>query len=116
MILDHLFQLVVRIMNEKPRSLIVDDEPQLTRVLRTSQVTRYDVRVAADGLSVSTLSVMATDLCDRFSRCRKDAWNFAAVRRHFTVPIIVLSAKGEEKTKVEALDLGADDSSRSHSY
>ena len=39
-------------MNEKPRILVVDDEPQLTRVLRTGLSSRgYDVRAAADGQS-----------------------------------------------------------------
>jgi len=101
------------IMNEKPRILIVDDEPQLTRVLRTGLKSRgYDVRVAADGLSaLDTFSdwqpnLVVTDLAmpnmDGLELCGK-------LRAISQVPIIVLSAKGEEKTKVEALDLGADD-------
>ena len=100
-------------MNEKPRILIVDDEPQLTRVLRTGLKSRgYDVRVAADGLSaLDTFSdwqpnLVVTDLAmpnmDGLELCGK-------LRAISQVPIIVLSAKGEEKTKVEALDLGADD-------
>lgn len=100
-------------MNERPRILIVDDEPQLTRVLRTGLSSRgYDVRVAADGLSgLETFSdwhpdLVITDLAmpvmDGLELCRR-------VRSVSPVPIIVLSAKGEEKIKVEALDLGADD-------
>src|SRR5918995_1348915 len=39
-------------MNQQPRILVVDDEPQLARVLRTGLKTHgYDVRVAADGVS-----------------------------------------------------------------
>lgn len=39
-------------MERRPRILVVDDEPQLTRVLRTGLSSHgYDVRVAADGLS-----------------------------------------------------------------
>ena len=39
-------------MNDKPRILVVDDEPQLTRVLRTGLKSRgYDVRAAADGVA-----------------------------------------------------------------
>ena len=39
-------------MNSKPRILVVDDEPQLTRVLRTGLTSRgFDVRAAADGLA-----------------------------------------------------------------
>jgi len=100
-------------MNERPRILVVDDEPQLTRVLRTGLKSRgYDVRAAADGLSgFETFNdwhpdLVITDLAmptvDGLELCRR-------LRSISQVPIIVLSAKGEEKTKVEALDLGADD-------
>lgn len=100
-------------MNERPRILVVDDEPQLTRVLRTGLKSRgYDVRAAADGLAgFETFSdwhpdLVITDLAmpnvDGLELCRR-------LRAVSQVPIIVLSAKGEEKTKVEALDLGADD-------
>jgi two-component system KDP operon response regulator KdpE len=100
-------------MNEPARILVVDDEPQLTRVLRTGLKSRgYEVRTAADGLSgFETFTdwhpdLVITDLAmpvmDGLELCRR-------VRAVSPVPIIVLSAKGEEKTKVEALDLGADD-------
>jgi two-component system KDP operon response regulator KdpE len=100
-------------MNESARILVVDDEPQLTRVLRTGLKSRgYDVRVAADGLAGFEAfndwhpTLVITDLAmpnmDGLELCRR-------LRTLSQVPIIVLSAKGEEKTKIEALDLGADD-------
>ena len=100
-------------MNDKPRILIVDDEAQLTRVLRTGLKSRgYDVRVAADGLTALETfgdwhpQLVITDLAmpnmGGLELCRR-------LRAFSQVPIIVLSAKGEEKTKVEALDIGADD-------
>jgi two-component system KDP operon response regulator KdpE len=100
-------------MERKPRILVVDDEPQLTRVLRTGLSSHgYDVRVAADGLSALETfgdwhpDLVVTDLAmpnmDGLELCRK-------LRAISSVPIFVLSARGEEKTKVEALDLGADD-------
>jgi two-component system KDP operon response regulator KdpE len=100
-------------MNDKPRILVVDDEPQLTRVLRTGLKSHgYDVRTAADGLSgLETFNdwhpdLVITDLAmpnmNGLELCRK-------IRAVSPVPIIILSAKGEEKTKVEALDNGADD-------
>jgi two-component system KDP operon response regulator KdpE len=100
-------------MNDKPRILVVDDEPQLTRVLRTGLKSHsYDVRTAADGLSgFETFKdwhadLVITDLAmpnmNGLELCRK-------LREISPVPIIILSAKGEEKTKIEALDLGADD-------
>lgn len=100
-------------MEHKPRILVVDDEPQLTRVLRTGLSSHgYDVRVAADGLSALETfgdwhpDLVVTDLAmpnmDGLELCRK-------LRAVSTVPILVLSARGDERTKVEALDLGADD-------
>lgn len=100
-------------MNDRPRILVVDDEPQLTRVLRTGLTARgYDVRTAADGLAGFEAftdwhpDLVITDLAmphvDGLELCRR-------LRAVSQIPIIVLSAKGEEKTKVEALDIGADD-------
>ena len=100
-------------MTDQARILVVDDEPQLTRVLRTGLKSRgYDVRAAADGLAGLEAfndwhpDLVITDLAmpnvDGLELCRR-------LRAISQVPIIVLSAKGEEKTKVEALDLGADD-------
>jgi two-component system KDP operon response regulator KdpE len=100
-------------MTEKRRILIVDDEPQITRVLRRSLTTRgYDVRSAADGESALETfgdwppDLVVTDLSmpniDGVELCRR-------LRASSQVPILVLSVKGEEKTKVEALDAGADD-------
>ncbi|HEX8843059.1 MAG TPA: response regulator transcription factor [Pyrinomonadaceae bacterium] len=100
-------------MNPKPRILVVDDESQITRVLRTSLTTHgYDVRTAADGVSALETfkdwrpDLVVTDLAmpnmDGLELCRQ-------LRAVSQVPIIVLSARGEEKAKVQALDLGADD-------
>src|SRR6185295_9897259 len=101
-------------MNErKPRILVVDDEPQLTRVLLRSLTTKgYDVRIAGDGdFALQTFhdwpaELVITDLAmpnmGGLELCRR-------LRAISQVPIIVLSVRGEEKTKVEALDAGADD-------
>jgi two-component system KDP operon response regulator KdpE len=100
-------------MVEKQRILIVDDEPQITRVLRRSLTTHgYDVRVAADGLAALQTfgdwppDLVVTDLSmpntDGLQLCR----NLRAIS---PLPIIVLSVRGEERTKVQALDAGADD-------
>ena len=98
---------------EKSRVLVVDDEPQITRVLRTVLMSHgYQVRTAAEGESALTSfrewhpELVITDLfmphMDGVELCRR-------IRAVSGVPIIVLSVKGEERTKVEALDSGADD-------
>lgn len=100
-------------MNEHRRILVVDDEPQITRVLRTSLSSQgYDIRVANDGetaleiLKDWTADLVITDLAmphmDGLELCRR-------LRSRSPVPIIVLSVRGEERTKVQALDAGADD-------
>ena len=95
------------------RILVVDDEPQITRVLRTSLTSQgYDIRVANNGetaleiLKDWTADLVITDLAmpvmDGVELCRR-------VRAKSEVPIIVLSVRGEERIKVQALDVGADD-------
>ncbi|HRJ89790.1 MAG: response regulator transcription factor [Blastocatellia bacterium] len=95
------------------RILVIDDEYQITRVLKRSLgAHRYDVRTAADGESGLELfrdfdpDLVITDLSmpemSGIDVCR-------AIRKHSRTPIIVLSVKGEEQTKVAALDAGADD-------
>jgi len=92
---------------------VVDDEPQITRVLRTSLAAQgYDIRVANDGETALEIvkdwnpELVITDLSmpnmDGLELCRR-------LRASSQVPIIVLSVKGEERTKVQALDAGADD-------
>src|SRR5215470_796403 len=98
---------------EKSRVLVVDDEPQITRVLRTVLTSQgYQVQTAAEGESALTNfaewrpELVITDLymphMDGVELCKR-------IRAISSVPIIVLSVKGEEKQKVEALDSGADD-------
>src|SRR6201993_3155440 len=100
-------------MAEHKHILIVDDESQITRVLRTSLSTHgYDIRVANDGetaleiLKDWTPDLVITDISmpnmDGLELCRH-------LRTKSQVPIVVLSVKGEERTKVRALDAGADD-------
>jgi len=93
--------------------LVIDDEFQITRVLKRSLgAHRYDVRTASDGESGVDLfrdfnpDLVITDLSmpemSGIEVCRE-------VRKLSQVPIIVLSVKGDENVKVEALDAGADD-------
>jgi two-component system KDP operon response regulator KdpE len=100
-------------MTDTTRVLAVDDEPQITRVLRTVLMSRgYQVRTAPDGESALSIfsewrpHLVLTDLymphMDGVELCRR-------IRAISNVPIIVLSVKTVEQSKVEALDSGADD-------
>jgi DNA-binding response OmpR family regulator len=101
-------------MTDDPKKiLVVDDEAQITRVLlRGLESAGYQVRVANDGragletfrtwlpdLVITDLSMpgyTGLELCER-------------IRQLSEVPVLVLSVKEDEPTKVKAFDLGADD-------
>jgi two-component system, OmpR family, KDP operon response regulator KdpE len=100
-------------MPDPPHILVVDDEPQITRVLRTSLSSQgYDIRVANSGEMALEImkdwspNLIITDLSmptvDGVQLCRR-------VRASSQIPIIVLSVREKEQQKVEALDAGADD-------
>ena len=95
------------------RVLIVDDEPQIRRALRLALTGHgYDVQMTASGEEALDLAaadppdVIVLDLMlpgiGGLQVCK-------ALREWSQVPIVVLSAKDNERDKVEALDLGADD-------
>jgi two-component system KDP operon response regulator KdpE len=96
-----------------PRILVVEDEAQLRFWLRRNlEQAGYNVRDVDDGAGairelagfkpdVILLDLMLPDM-NGVEVCRE-------VRLDHETPIVVLSALGEEKTKVEALDKGADD-------
>jgi two-component system KDP operon response regulator KdpE len=94
------------------RLLVVDDEPQLRRALvRTLEAQGFEVRAVATGAEavetlrwhpdVVLLDLMLPDM-DGVAVAR-------AIRARGATPILVLSARGEERQKVRALDEGADD-------
>jgi two-component system KDP operon response regulator KdpE len=95
------------------RILIVDDEQQITRVLRTSlRGSGYDVLIAANGMDgyrqfeAAKPDLIITDL----SMPEMNGIELTeAVRRVATTPIIVLSVRDQDAMKVKALDSGADD-------
>jgi DNA-binding response OmpR family regulator len=95
------------------RILIVDDEPRYLRLLEANLKTEgYTVVTASDGVqAVDVFSAQPVDLIlldimmprlDGFATCQR-------IREFSNVPIIMLTAKGEEQDRVKGLDLGADD-------
>src|ERR1700741_711041 len=95
------------------RILVVDDETQITRVLRAAlSAQRYDVRTANDPQEALRVfeewspDLVVTDLMmpdiSGVELCRE-------IRKKSRIPILVLSVRDQERTKIEALDAGADD-------
>jgi len=95
------------------RLLVVDDEPQIRRFLRTSLAAHgYDVieaDSAAAALRVVTTAKPDVLILDLGLPDQDGAEVIRRVREWSAMPIVVLSARGSEEAKVAALDLGADD-------
>jgi two-component system, OmpR family, KDP operon response regulator KdpE len=99
--------------DHQAKILIVDDEPQITRVLRTALSTQgYSLRVAANGVEAMEglhewkPDLVITDVSmpemGGVELCRE-------IRAVSKIPIIVLSVRNQDLMKIEALDAGADD-------
>lgn len=96
-----------------PRVLVIDDEPQIRRLLTLSLASRgYRVdavgtgedgiaQIAAESFDLILLDLGLPDK-DGLAVCQE-------IRRISLVPIIVISVRDDERDKVAALDLGADD-------
>jgi len=97
----------------KVRIVTADDDPQLLRLIaRNLEFEGYDVATAGDGmLALEQVERMVPDLVlldvmmpkmDGFTVCQR-------IRAFSTVPIIIVTARGQDQEKVKGLDLGADD-------
>src|SRR5215469_1776215 len=95
------------------RVLVVDDAPQVRRVLRATLTAEgYTVSEARDGrdaldlFSAELFDIVLLDVnmpgMDGLEACRE-------IRRKSDVPIIMLTVRDAERDKVRALDAGADD-------
>jgi DNA-binding response OmpR family regulator len=93
--------------------LVIDDEPRYVRLMEANLKTEgFEVLKACDGESgveqvvsqnpdLVILDIMMPGM-DGFATCHR-------IREFSTVPIIVVTAKGDERDRVRGLDLGADD-------
>jgi two-component system, OmpR family, KDP operon response regulator KdpE len=95
------------------RILVVDDEPQIRRVLRTTLTSRgYEIAEVASGEeAVEAIRAERPDLIlldvnmpgmGGFAACRE-------IREQSDIPIVMLTVRNTERDKVDALDAGADD-------
>jgi two-component system KDP operon response regulator KdpE len=95
------------------RILVIDDEPQITRVLRAALSAQgYDVRTANDpeeGLQVFKEWPPDLVVTDLMMPGLSGVDVTRAIRTRSPTPILILSVRDHERSKVEALDAGADD-------
>ena len=100
-------------MKNQPHILVIDDEPQILRALKTILRER-DFRVTTAGTGEEGLALAAAEPPDLvvldLSMPKMDGIEVCARLREWTqLPILVLSVRGGERDKVAALDVGADD-------
>jgi two-component system KDP operon response regulator KdpE len=100
-------------MTNAPEILVVEDDPQIRRFLRTTlaaeQFRCHEAVTAAEGIAQAQARQPALILLDLGLPDADGLDVIRTLRRNSQTPIIVLSARGQEKDKIEALDLGADD-------
>jgi two-component system KDP operon response regulator KdpE len=94
--------------------LVVDDEPQIRKLLRTGLTGYgYEVLTAANGreaLASAAQNAPALVVLDIALGSEPDGVSVCRELREWSqIPVIILSVRGDEKTKVLALDAGADD-------
>ena len=96
-----------------PRVLVVDDEPQILRALSTSlRAAGYEVETAATATAALSQGAMRPPEAFIIDLVLPDGTGTDVCRQIRTwsnAPVIVLSAVGDEREKVAALDAGADD-------
>jgi len=100
-------------MSNAPHILVVDDEPQILRAIRTI-LTEKQFRVTTASQGEEGLTLAATSKPDLIildlGLPDMDGGEVCARLREWTqIPIIILSVRDSEQEKVAALDMGADD-------
>lgn len=100
-------------MNNAPEILIVEDDPQIRRFLRASftaeQYRFHEALTAEEGIAQAAARQPDLIVLDLGLPDRDGLDVIRTVREWAQTPIIVLSARGQEKDKIAALDSGADD-------
>jgi two-component system KDP operon response regulator KdpE len=100
-------------MSRKLSALIVDDEPQIVRLLKlglgTENFKVAEARTAAAALSFLSTKAVDVVILDLGLPDQSGFSVLEEIRKTSTVPVIVLSVRNDEAGKVRALDLGADD-------
>jgi len=99
--------------DDRPAILVVDDDPRMQRLLRANlERAGYRVDTAAEGgAALDHVDLAPPDLLllDVMMPVMDGLTCLARLRQFSDLPVILLTAKGEERDKVQGLDLGADD-------
>jgi two-component system KDP operon response regulator KdpE len=97
----------------EPAIVLIEDEPQIRRFLRTTLTGQgyrlFEVSTGADGLVEAASRQPDVIIVDMGLPDMDGLEVIRRLRGWTAVPIIVLSARGQERDKVTALDAGADD-------
>jgi two-component system KDP operon response regulator KdpE len=100
-------------MSNNPTVLVVDDETSLRDFVRRNlEVRGYSVVTAANGLealAIFNTHIVSLVILDVMMPRMDGLETIRRIRQNSTIPIIILSALGEETDKIQALNLGADD-------
>ena len=100
-------------MSTAPRILVVDDEPQILRalrvILRNAGFQVEPAETAQDALDAVAVRPPDAIVLDLVLPDGSGVDVVRELRRWSGVPVLVLSAVGDEREKVRALDAGADD-------
>ena len=100
-------------MSQEVTVLLIEDEPEIRRFLRTALPAHgfrlYEAATGKDGLAEAQARNPDLILLDLGLPDLEGSEVIRQVREWTATPIIVLSARDQEQVKVAALDLGADD-------
>src|ERR1700694_3788443 len=97
----------------KPLVLMIEDDPQIRRFLRAALAAEdyqfHEALTAEEGMAQAAARQPDLVLLDLGLPDRDGLEVIRGIRQWSQMPIVVLSARGQEKDKIAALDLGADD-------
>lgn len=97
----------------RPEILLIEDDPQIRKVLKVMLLAEdyrfFETTTGIDGLAQTATRSPDLVLLDLGLPDRDGVEVIREIRKWSQVPIVVISARGQERDKIEALDAGADD-------
>ena len=100
-------------MTTNPEVLLIEDDPQIRRFLRPTLAAEHyrlhEAVTAEEGIAQAAARQPDVVLLDLGLPDRDGLTVIQAIRQWSLMPILVISARGQERDKIDALDAGADD-------